>query len=212
MMLHFRLRRASAFILAASFAVLALPGLALADAELETPTPADKSTVAEPVDVVTGVFTQAMSADGTSLIVKDTAGATVAKGTVDPTDDKRMVATPATPLGSGVYIVAWTTVAIDGHVERGKWTFTVAVAPTPSPTSVPTVTPSIAPSAPASAQPSTHPSATPTPAAATPAPSFGGTTTGSGGDVVLPIVVALIVLGGGAAWLLTRRNRPSDPT
>jgi hypothetical protein len=27
----------------------------------------------------------------------------------------------------------------------------------------------------------------------------------------LPIIVALIVLGGGAAFLLNRRNRPSNP-
>ena len=35
-------------------------------------------------------------------------------------------------------------------------------------------------------------------------------TTGSGSDVVLPIIVALIVLGAGAAYLLSRRNRPTD--
>lgn len=211
MMLHVPIRRASALILAASFAVLALPGLALAHAELKTASPADKSTVTEPVEVVSGIFTESMKADGSSLVVKDAGGATVAKGTVDAADDKLMIATPATPLDDGAYTVAWTAVATDGHVERGKWTFTVAVAPTPAPTPVPTGTPSIAPSV----QPSDPPTAAPTSAPSsrpTPAPSAEGGTTGTGGDVVLPIVVALIVLGGGAAWLLTRRNRPSDPT
>ena len=33
---------------------------------------------------------------------------------------------------------------------------------------------------------------------------------GNGSDVVVPIIVALIVLGAGAAYLLTRRNRPTD--
>ena len=212
MMLHFPIRRASALILAVSFAVLALPGLALAHAELKTASPADKSTATTPVEVVSGIFTEPMKADGSSLTVKDAAGATVAKGTIDPADDKRMIATPVSPLDSGAYTVAWTAVATDGHVERGKWTFTVAIAPTPAPTPVPTAAPTVAPSTPPSSAPTPAP-VTPAPSIApTPAPSADGGTTGSAGDVLLPIIVALIVLGAGAAWLLTRRNRPSDPT
>jgi len=216
MMLHLRVRRACALILAASLAVLLLPGLAFGHAGLKTASPAGGSTATEPVQVVSGIYTEAMKADGSSLIVKDASGATVAKSTVDPADDKRMVATPATPLGSGAYAVAWTAVATDGHVERGKWAFSVAIAPTPSPTPVPTPAPTVAPSV----QPSAQPSAATTPVAVTPVPSIVPTpapssaagTTGSGGDVVLPIIVALIALGGGAAYLLTRRNRPPDPT
>ena len=212
MMLHFPIRRASALILAASFVVIASPGLALADAELKTASPADRSTVTTLVEAVSGVFTQSMKADGSSLTVKDAAGATVAKGTIDPADDKRMIATPVSPLDDGAYTVAWTTVATDGHVERGKWTFTVAIAPTPSTTPVPTAARTVAPSTPPSSAP-TPVAVTPAPSMApTPAPSADGGTTGSAGDVLLPIIVALIVLGAGAAYLLTRRNRPSDPT
>ncbi len=144
-------------------------------------------------------------------------GATVAKGTVDPANTSRMMATPATPLGTGAYAVAWTSVALDGHVERGTWTFKVAVAPTPSPTPVPTVAPSAAASATPAATASTAPTpvpATPVPTTApTPSPSADGSTTGSGGDVVLPIILALIVLGAGAAYLFSRRGqRPTDAT
>jgi len=218
-MLHLPIRRTPALILAASFAILALPGLVLAHAELKTANPAAKSTVTEPVEVVSGIFTEAMKADGSSLIVKDAAGATVAKGTVDPADDKRMVATPATQLGSGVYAAAWTAVATDGHVERGGWTFTVAVAPTAASTPVPTAALSVAPSIAPSIAPSAQPTAARTPVAVTPVPSVAptpaasadGGATGSSGDVVLPIVVALVMLGAGAAYLLTRRNRPRDP-
>ncbi len=167
--------------------------------------------------VVTGIYTEAMKPSGSSLVVKDASGATVAQGTVDPADATRMVATPATPLGSGKYAVAWTSVALDGHVERGTWTFTVAVAPTPSPTPVPTATPSVAPSATAAATAAPTPTplpATPAPTAApTPTPSADGSATGSGSDVVLPIIIALIVLGAGAAYLLSRRGqRPTDAT
>ena len=122
---------------------------------------------------------------------------------MDPEDDTRMVATPAAPLGSGTYTVESTAHSSDGHTERATWTFTVAVAPTPSPTPVATAAPSAAPTAaPATPLPSVAP---------TPVPSADGGSTGSGSDVLLPIIIALIVLGAGAAYLLSRRNRPPDP-
>jgi hypothetical protein len=158
--------------------------------------------VTEPVVEVSGIYSEAMTPDGSSLVIKDAAGATVARGTVDPEDDTRMVATPAAPLGSGVYTVESTAVSTDGHAERTTWTFTVAVVATPTPTT------------------SAAPTTAPTPAAATPLPSVAPTPvpsadtspTGSGSDVLLPIVVALVILGGGAAYLLSRRNRPPDAT
>jgi len=193
------------FLVAAMAALLA-PALVLAHAELETATPADRSTVTEPVAEVSGNYSEAMTPDGSSLIVKDASGATVAEGTVDPEDDTRMVATPSAPLANGTYTVESTAISTDGHAERATWTFTVAVAATPSPTPVATEVASAAPSA------------TPTPVPATPVPSIAPTpvpsdegSTGSGSDPLLPIIVALIILGAGAAYLLSRRNRPPEP-
>jgi methionine-rich copper-binding protein CopC len=205
-MLHERIRRLATAVTVAAVALVLVPGLVLGHAELETATPADKSVVTEPVAEVSGMYSEAMKPDGSSLVVKDATGTQVAKGSVDPEDDTRMFATPTTPLGNGAYTVESTTLAEDGDVEHAKWTFTVAVAASPSPTAV------------ASAAASAVASAAATPLAATPiatvapapSPSGDGTATASGGDVVLPIIVALIVLGAGAAYLLTRRNRPSD--
>ena len=216
MMLHTPIRRSMALVLTVALALVLFPGPVLAHAELVKATPADKSTVTEPVAVVSGVYSEAMTPDGSSLVVKDGSGATVAKGTVDPNDDTRMVVTPATPLGSGKYRVESTSVATDGHIEHAVWTFSVAVAatpsPSPSPSAVPSAAPSVAPSAIATAAPTPVP-ATPIPSAGpTPVPSAGGDTTGSGGDVILPIIVALIVLVAGAAYLLTRRDRPTGAT
>jgi methionine-rich copper-binding protein CopC len=202
MMLQMSRRRVAALVLSGAIAALLVPGLALAHADLETATPADKSTVTEPVVEVSGIYSEAMTPNGSSLVIKDAAGATVVRGTVDPEDDTRMVATPAAPLGSGVYTVESTAVSTDGHAERTTWTFTVAVVATPTPTT------------------SAAPTTAPTPAAATPLPSVAPTPvpsadtspTGSGSDVLLPIVVALVILGGGAAYLLSRRNRPPDAT
>ena len=182
---------------------LVLPAGVLGHSQLKTPTPADKSTVTEPVLQVSGTFTEAIKTDGSSLLVKDATGATVAQGGVDATDDKLMTASPANPLPNGSYTVQWTTIsADDGDIARGTWTFTVAVAPSPSPTATPAPT--------ASAAPTVAPTPTPVVTAVpSPAPSGSGSTTGSGGDVIVPIVVALVILGAGAAYLLSRRGRPA---
>ena len=128
MMLQNPIRRVATLVLVAALAALLVPGLVLAHAELDTPTPADKSTVTTPVTEVSGTFIQRMKADGSTLVVKLVGGGTVAEGGVDPADDKRMVATPTSPLGSGSYQVEWTTnSAEDNEVARGTWTFTVAV-------------------------------------------------------------------------------------
>jgi len=204
MMVQNPIRRVATTLLAAAVAGFLVPTLVFAHAELDTPRRADKASVSAPVTEVSGTFVQRMKVDGSTLVVKLVGGGTVAEGGVDPADDKRMVATPDSPLGSGSYLVEWTTdSAEDNEVARGTWTFTVAVAPSPSPAA--------AVSAPASVAP-TVAAATPLPSVApTPVPSADGSSTGSGSDVILPIIVALIVLGAGAAYLLSRRNRPPDP-
>ena len=206
-------RAATAAILLVALAA----NLAGAHAQLDKPTPADKATVTQPVTVVSGTFVERVNPTGSSLVVKLVGGGTVAQGGVDPSNAKQMLATPATPLGSGSYLVQWTTVSLDdGELARGTWTFTVAVAPSASATPVASATPgssaTVAPSAAATVPPS--PAATVVPASTGPTaqPSAVGDTTGSGSDVVVPIIVALIALGAGAAYLLSRRNRPTTPT
>ena len=145
-----------------------------------------------------------MTPTGSSLVVKDSSGAVVARGTVDP-------ARHAAHGGDAGHaarqwrVYAWSrpprdrrphrardldlhgrrranTVAHAGRYARAQRGRDAATDPGP---------------------------ATPSPSAApTPVPSADGGTTGSGGDVVLPIILALIILGAGAAYLLTRRNRP----
>jgi hypothetical protein len=110
------------------------------------------------------------------------------------------------PLEPGDYVIEWTGVAVDGHVERDTVAFTVAPAPTPEPSPSPTPTPEPSASAPP-ASPSAEPSASATPP---PGPTPSGTVDPSGeGDVVLPIVVGLLVVALGGAYLLTRRGRPA---
>jgi len=186
--------------------VLLVPGLVVGHSELQTPTPADKSSVTTPVTQVSGTFTESIKKDGSSLLVKDATGTTVAQGGVDPADDKVMTASPTTSLANGSYTVQWTTIsADDGDLARGTWTFTVAVAATPSPAATTGASASAAPTA----TPSAVPTVAPTPAASPSASGGGSDTSGGGSDVILPIVIALVVLGAGAAYLLSRRGRPT---
>ena len=65
-MLQNPIRRVATLILAAALAFVLVPGLVLAHAELDTPTPADKSTVTTPVTEVSGTFVQRMKVDGST--------------------------------------------------------------------------------------------------------------------------------------------------
>ena len=206
------IRRVAALLLAGSLAVVMLPGPVVAHADLVTATPADGSVASQPVTEISATYTEALDPAESRIVVRDTSGAAVATGTVDPADATRMVATPASALGTGSYKVEWTAVAPDGHVERGTWAFAVAVA-TPSGTPAPTVAAgaTVAPTSGPTLSTTSGPAAPASSTAPTPVPSAAGTTTSGDSDVVLPILVALVVLGAGAAYLLSRRNRPSDP-
>ena len=200
-----RLRVAS---LIATFVILAVPGSALAHAELQRSIPDDGATVTDPVSVVSGTYSQDL-APNSKLLVKDAIGATIATGSVDPSDARRMFARPATPLGNGAYDVQSTSVsADDGDIERLQWTFTVAVAASPSPTEIPSVSagaspeisPAVAPSQPASATADATPSLSPAP----------GDSTADSSNVILPIIAALAVVAVGGAYLLNRNRGRSS--
>jgi copper resistance protein C len=185
-------------------AVLLLPAVASAHAELVRAIPADGQTVTEPVTFVSGRYTEDLTADS-NLRVLDAAGNTIATGGVDPDGARVMVARPATPLTTGSYTVRSTAISsVDEHPERVTWTFTVAVPAAPSPTQAPSGSappPSIEPS------PSASPDATPSPSAS-PAPDDSAA---SLGDVALPIVAALAIVLIGTGALLSRGRRPGGP-
>jgi copper resistance protein C len=194
---------------AAVLALLLMPSLVLAHAELETPTPKDKATVEGTPTEIAGTYSEEMNPDGSSLTLLGPDGSQVAKGGVDPADDKRMVITDLPELAPGAYTVKSTTKsAEDGDIDRKEWTFTVEVAPSPSPSlsptaAAPTVAPSATPAAPtATAAPTAAPIETPAPS-----PSADGGTTGSGGDVILPIIAAVVIVAAIAGYLFTRRDR-----
>ncbi len=190
--------------LIALFVILAFPGSVLAHAELQRAIPANGETVTDPVTVVTGTYSQDL-APNSKFLVKDASGATVATGSIDPGNVRRMIARPANPLGNGVYEVQSTSVsADDGDIERVQWTFTVAVAVSPSPTEVPSISAATSPQATASVAPSQPASASPSPS---PAPAD---STSDSSNVLLPIIAALAIVATGGVYLLNRnRDRSS---
>lgn len=202
-MRHLRVRWATLFALSM---IVLLPGSAQAHAELDSPTPADGSTVEGSPPTIEGSFTQDVDPEGSFLQLRDAAGAVVAEGEVDPDEPRRMVMDPLPDLPEGTYTVRWTTFsAEDGEgPERGSWTFTVTASPAPEPTPEPTPAPA------ATAVPTTEPTASPEPSAA-PSPSDppGADPAGSDDDVLIPILLGLALVAVAGGSLLRRRGRTS---
>ena len=191
-------------------AVLLVPGLVLGHAELDTPTPADKSTVTDAGRRGLGHLHPGDEGGRQHACRQGLVGGGPSPRAASiPTDDKRMVATPATPLGTGTYQVEWTSTrrgqrgrARDLDLHRGDR----GAAVPHSGGDRRGVRRSNAPQSPRRAE--RRPPHRPDPARR----PADGSSHGSGSDVLLPIIVALIVLGAGAAYLLSRRNRPPDPS
>jgi methionine-rich copper-binding protein CopC len=178
--------------------LLAVPASAFAHAAIETATPADEAVLAEPPTEIVITYTEGL-ADGSSIVLKDATGGTIATGTPAAVGALEMRVTFA-PLAPGAYTIESTTRSVeDGDVDRQTLTFTVA-EPTPPPATA-TPGPTEAPSDAATAAPTAADSPTPAP---TPAPGADG-----GGDdtaVLLPIVVVGLLIGGGLAFFLRRRS------
>jgi methionine-rich copper-binding protein CopC len=192
-----------AFLLLAFPALLLLaPAAVLAHAELDTVTPADKSTVqGSPTEIVM-TFVQDLDPAKSSIRIVDAAGSVIVQGgTVPAGRPREMDLAIDTPLAPGAYQIRWITFSSeDGERDSGTTSFTVEAAPSPSPTLSPSAAPASAvPSVAPSAAPSIAPTVSPSPPPTAPAASTS--------DAVIPIVVVLIVLAGLGAWLLRNRSR-----
>jgi methionine-rich copper-binding protein CopC len=181
--------------------LLLLPAAVLAHAELDVPTPADGTTVEGSPPVIEATFTEPLDPDGSSLQLLDAAGDVIAEGGTVDDDELLMVIEPVPDLAPGAYEVRWTSLsAVDPHVERGTWTFTVTAAPTPEPTATPA--PSAEPSA--TVEPTPEPTAAPTPS---PSDDGDGDPAATEGDVLLPILAALAIVAVAGVLLMRRRGQ-----
>lgn len=216
MMRQLPIRRPGLVLLAACLSLFAVAGVVDAHAELEDATPNKNAEVEGTPPVISGVYSEPMDPDGSSLKLVDASDAVIATGGVAPDDDKLMAIDPVPELAPGDYVVQSTTKsAADGDIDRTTWRFTVLAAATPQPTASPSPTATATAAPTTSAAPTASASAAATPPASS-APSAtpsgdGGTPTSGGGDVLLPILAAVVILVVIGGVLYSRRDR-STPT
>lgn len=212
------LPRVTVYVLSALLLVLVVAAPVLAHAELKSSDPKDKAVLATPPTVITLTFTEGLDQAKSSFKLSGPAGVA---GTGKPIRQGGKVMTlEGLTLAPGAYAIAWTAAATDGHVERGKLSFTVA-EPTPAPaTPSPTPAPTEVASAAASGGPSAAPTEAPATAAATasdvpavasPAPSADPSTVSSsagasGTDVAIAVIGGLAIAAVGGL-LIMRRSR-----
>jgi hypothetical protein len=202
---------------AASILLLLLAAPVLAHAELKSSDPANKAVLATPPTVITLRFTEGLDLAKSSFKLNGPAGTV---GTGKPAKQGSTVMTlDGLTLGPGAYGIQWTAAATDGHVERGKLSFSVSEptpapatpSPTPAPTEAATAAASEAPSAVASEAPASAAPATQVPAPTAAASPVDGSdaapAAGSGTDVLIPIVVGLVLVAGMGGFLFSRSRR-----
>ena len=193
----------TAFVL---FMTVAAP--ASAHSELVSSIPADRSTVPSPLYDLIELTFAAPLAEGSAAELREAPFLDQESGTeISPLLDVAVVDGPAGKMsfpkiaeigiGSGDFVIAWTSVADDGHSLSGTLAFGVA-APGSSANSSgsPTVVPSISATAPVAVV-SEAPPATQTP---NPTAAAGGV------DLVVPVLALLVVAALGAALLVRRRG------
>jgi hypothetical protein len=190
-------------------ALVVLPAATLGHATLVSGDPTPGSTVETAPSRVTATFDEELVPGKSSIVLVGADGKTVGTGSLAP-EDSHVLAVIVPPLGPGTYEVRWTAATADGHLERGTYEFTVAVAPTPTPTSEPS--PTEAPSAEPTTTSSAEPASTPVPShepSATPQPDGGdaGGTDDSGLGLIGAAAVAGLVLGVVIGWWRRRQGR-----
>lgn len=205
-------------MLAGALLALAVAAPVLAHAELVTSDPEDGAVLANPPTTVTVTFSEAIDPERSRFRLVGPDGA-VGVGRI--ADDPAVLELAGLDLGPGAYEIQWTAASDDGHIERGRLRFTVAVpasapasappSPAPTTTSAPSSSASAAPgstgapSAPATNSPPPAVDASPTLSAAPAEPAAG--TAGSAGDMLLPVVVAAVVVAGVGLFVLRRSRR-----
>jgi methionine-rich copper-binding protein CopC len=122
-----RHRRLTAPLAAALLA--ALPSVTSAHAELTATDPAAGAALDDPPAEVVLTFDGELDPDGSGFTVTDADGSEVGSGGVDLQVAERNVLRGAVSIDDeGIYVVAWTAVAGDGHPERGSFEFRVGEA------------------------------------------------------------------------------------
>ncbi|OLT10511.1 hypothetical protein BJF78_28720 [Pseudonocardia sp. CNS-139] len=183
--------RVTAVGLLAALALLLGSGTASAHARLEGSDPADGASLDTAPQRVSLTFSDAMTADFSTLTVVGPGDVHYETGAVSAQDTT--ISIGLLPLGAaGTYQIGYRVVSADGHPVSGSVSFTLTTAGPAASTPTPTGTPAPAATSVAPAAPST---------AAAPATPEGG------GMPVWPWIVGAVVLVGGGVAVALRLGR-----
>ena len=184
-----RLRTSLALAL---LALLGLPALATAHAELISSAPPGGGTITMPY-TLRAEFDEQLTGNS-RVVVRDLTEREVASGAISA-DDAAVMTVALADLQPGEYIARWRAITDDGGLTRGEFAFTVvepaSAGPSPTPSEPPTATPSGATGSPApTASPALAPTAGPSPTGGEGQPTAGTT------DLLIALVVgaALVAL------------------
>ena len=117
------MRRLKAAWLAAALAAAALSVVVSAHAKLQKTVPADGSSVAAPKNISL-TFNETVDVKMSKIDLQGPAGS-VKLGPVHAMSPKSIMAAVDGALAAGPYSVDWQTAGDDGHVQKGKFAFTV---------------------------------------------------------------------------------------
>lgn len=118
------MRRLATLVVATLLTLVASTGVAAAHAKLESMTPADGATVADPPKSVVLRFNEPVGSTGAELVVRSPSGAVVSTGKLAVVDGT--VTQPLAALTeAGRYQVAGRIVSVDGHPITVTGSFTV---------------------------------------------------------------------------------------
>ncbi len=111
-----------AAVAAASLA--SAPAGALAHAELVSSSPAAGAQLDEPPRVVTLTFEGELQPDGSGFTITRAGAGEVGAGSLDlDVAERNVISGELTITQPGLYLVAWTVVALDGHGAAGELSF-----------------------------------------------------------------------------------------
>ncbi len=110
---------------------IAAPLYALAHPKLVSAVPAANSHVMAVPAAVRLTFQERLEPALSRITMMHAGVHSVTLGAVaaDSADNKTLVASLKTPMGTGVYTVTWQAAGADGHPMRGSYTFTVDAPP-----------------------------------------------------------------------------------
>jgi hypothetical protein len=216
--------RAVALVVLAATVALA-PGRAMAHTELDFSLPANGTTVGEPVEEISVGFTDQVALVGNGFEVHDPQGNLLTPFVV--TDDNKVFRFQLDPpLAGGVVTVDYHVRALDGDVQEGSFSFTVAaplvtstaigsattIATTDATTTnvttdATTTVPTAAGAEPATSTPTTTPSTTTATSTATTAASTLPSDGSDDNERTLMFVVLLGIAAASAGFLVLRSRR-----